>query len=213
MIQTNLLIDFGEIFSNLWNSMGIAQGTWQNYVMLLISFLLMYLAIVKKYEPMLLLPIAFGMFLINIPGAEKILWGTYPEGVEETYDNTVNRGLLWYLYFGVDKVIYPPLIFLGIGAMTDFGPLIANPKSMLIGAGAQLGIFIALFGGIVGMLVASRGKGLCWPYALMQYGMNSNKSEDLLAGNYPSFFAACLVWLVLLFLVARQLLSCRDVRS
>ncbi len=149
MIQTNLLIDFGEIFSNLWNSMGIAQGTWQNYVMLLISFLLMYLAIVKKYEPMLLLPIAFGMFLINIPGAEKILWGTYPEGVEETYDNTVNRGLLWYLYFGVDKVIYPPLIFLGIGAMTDFGPLIANPKSMLIGAGAQLGIFIALFGALL----------------------------------------------------------------
>lgn len=149
MIQTNLLIDFGEIFSNLWNSMGIAQGTWQNYVMLLISFLLMYLAIVKKYEPMLLLPIAFGMFLINIPGAEKILWGTYPEGVEETYDNTVNRGLLWYLYFGVDKVIYPPLIFLGIGAMTDFGPLIANPKSMLIGAGAQLGIFLALFGALL----------------------------------------------------------------
>ena len=149
MIQTNLLIDFGGIFTSLWDSMGIAQGTWQNYVMLLISFLLMYLAVVKKYEPMLLLPIAFGMFLINIPGAEKVLWGTYPEGVEETYDNTVNRGLLWYLYYGVDKVIYPPLIFLGIGAMTDFGPLIANPKSMLIGAGAQLGIFIALFGALL----------------------------------------------------------------
>lgn len=149
MIQTNLLIDFGGIFMSLWDSMGIAQGTWQNYVMLLISFLLMYLAVVKKYEPMLLLPIAFGMFLINIPGAEKVLWGTYPEGVEETYDNTVNRGLLWYLYYGVDKVIYPPLIFLGIGAMTDFGPLIANPKSMLIGAGAQLGIFIALFGALL----------------------------------------------------------------
>ncbi len=148
-MQNQLLIDFGEIFSNLWSSMGLSQGTWQNYVMLLISFVLMYLAIVKKYEPMLLLPIAFGMFLINIPGAEKILWGTYPEGVEHTYDNTENRGLLWYLYFGVDKVIYPPLIFLGIGAMTDFGPLIANPKSMLIGAGAQLGIFIALFGAVL----------------------------------------------------------------
>lgn len=148
-MQTNLLIDIGEIFSNLWESMGVSQGTWQNYVMLLISFVLMYLAIVKKYEPMLLLPIAFGMFLINIPGAERILWGTYPEGVEHTYDNTENRGLLWYLYFGVDKVIYPPLIFLGIGAMTDFGPLIANPKSMLIGAGAQLGIFIALFGAVL----------------------------------------------------------------
>ncbi len=136
-MQNNLLIDFGEIFSNLWNSMGMAQGTWQNYVMLLISFVLMFLAIVKKYEPMLLLPIAFGMFLINLPGAENVLWGTYEEGVEHTYENTQNRGLLWYLYYGVDKVIYPPLIFLGIGAMTDFGPLIANPKSMLIGAGAQ----------------------------------------------------------------------------
>lgn len=148
-MQNNLLIDFGEIFSNLWNSMGMAQGTWQNYVMLLISFVLMFLAIVKKYEPMLLLPIAFGMFLINLPGAENVLWGTYEEGVEHTYEKTQNPGLLWYLYYGVDKVIYPPLIFLGIGAMTDFGPLIANPKSMLIGAGAQVGIFLALFGAVL----------------------------------------------------------------
>ena len=66
-MQINLLVDIGGIFSNLWESMGVSQGTWQNYVMLLISFVLMYLAIVKKYEPMLLLPIAFGMFLINIP--------------------------------------------------------------------------------------------------------------------------------------------------
>ncbi len=149
-MQTNILaLDVGKIFSDLWNSMGISQGGWQNYVMLAISFLLMYLAIVKKAEPMLLLPIAFGMFLINLPGAEKILWGTYPEGVEHNFDNTENRGLLWYLYFGVDKVIYPPLIFLGIGAMTDFGPLIANTKSMLIGAGAQFGIFVALFGAVL----------------------------------------------------------------
>ncbi len=69
--------------------------------------------------------------------------------MEHTYENTQNRGLLWYLYYGVDKVIYPPLIFLGIGAMTDFGPLIANPKSMLIGAGAQVGIFLALFGAVL----------------------------------------------------------------
>ncbi len=84
------------------------------------------------------------MFLINIPGAEKVLWGVHPEG-DSSFEavEPSSRGLLWYLYFGVDKVIYPPLIFLGIGAMTDFGPLIANPKSMLIGAGAQLGIFIA----------------------------------------------------------------------
>lgn len=147
-MQQSLLVDFGEIFGNLYESMGFVQGNWQNYVMLLISFVLMYLAIVRKFEPMLLLPIAFGMFLINIPGAEAVLWGTHPTDpvtgvVDSSYDAVENRGLLWYLYFGVDKVIYPPLIFLGIGAMTDFGPLIANPKSMLIGAGAQLGIFVA----------------------------------------------------------------------
>ena len=131
--------------------MGLAQGTWQNYVMLLISFVLMYLAIVKKYEPLLLLPIAFGMFLINIPGAEGVVWGKYPEGAEHTYENVIeeSRGLLWYLYFGVEHVIYPPLIFLGIGAMTDFGPLIANPKSMLIGAAAQLGVFLTLIGAVL----------------------------------------------------------------
>lgn len=146
-MHQSLLVNFGEIFGNLYESMGFVQGNWQNYVMLLISFVLMYLAIVRKFEPMLLLPIAFGMFLINIPGAEEVLWGKYPTdeagNVLTGYDDVTDRGLLWYLYFGVDKVIYPPLIFLGIGAMTDFGPLIANPKSMLIGAGAQLGIFVA----------------------------------------------------------------------
>ena len=150
-MQNLLALDIGKIFSDLWESMGFLQGTWQNYVMLLLACVLFILAIVKKFEPMLLLPIAFGMFLINIPGAEAVLWGKYPEGVEHTYDAVIadSRGLLWYLFFGVEKVIYPPLIFLGIGAMTDFGPLIANPKSMLIGAGAQLGIFIALFGAIL----------------------------------------------------------------
>ncbi|MDE7453584.1 MAG: sodium ion-translocating decarboxylase subunit beta, partial [Clostridia bacterium] len=118
-MQQSLLINFGEIFGNLYESMGFVQGDWQNYVMLLISFVLMYLAIVRKFEPMLLLPIAFGMFLINIPGAEGVLWGTHPEG-DTAYDHVENRGLLWYLYFGVDKVIYPPLIFLGLGAMPDF---------------------------------------------------------------------------------------------
>ncbi len=147
-MQNLLALDIGKIFSDLWESMGLSQGTWQNYVMLAISFVLMFLAIVKKFEPMLLLPIAFGMFLINIPGAEKVLWGTYTDEAH-TYDLVENRGLLWYLYYGVDKVIYPPLIFLGIGAMTDFGPLIANPKSMLIGAGAQLGVFVALFGAML----------------------------------------------------------------
>lgn len=137
------------MFVNLWESSGLAKGDWTNYVMILISFLLMYLAIVKKYEPLLLLPIAFGMFLINLPGAYDILWGTYAEGAEHTYENVQNPGLLWYLFYGVQNVIYPPLIFLGIGAMTDFGPLISNPKSMLIGAAAQLGIFLTLIGAVV----------------------------------------------------------------
>ncbi len=88
MLQSG--IDFGKIFENLYESMGFVQGNWQNYVMLLISFVLMYLAIVKNFEPMLLLPIAFGMFLINIPGAEKVLWGTHPEG-DNSYEAVTNR--------------------------------------------------------------------------------------------------------------------------
>lgn len=138
----NLLVDVGSMFVNLWESSGLANGAWENYVMLLVSFVLMYLAIVKKFEPLLLLPIAFGMFLINLPGAHDILWGIQGEGV--AFDDVENKGLLWYLFYGVDKVIYPPLIFLGIGAMTDFGPLISNPKSMILGAAAQLGVFLTL---------------------------------------------------------------------
>lgn len=150
MMLNNLLMDIGSVFTGLWESSGLANGSWENYVMLLISFVLFYLAIVKKFEPLLLLPIAFGMFLINLPGAYNILWGTYPEteGSMHTYENVQNRGLLWYLFYGVQNVIYPPLIFLGIGAMTDFGPLISNPKSMLIGAAAQLGIFLTLIGAV-----------------------------------------------------------------
>jgi oxaloacetate decarboxylase beta subunit len=152
-MQTNLLSVFtelGEMFVNLGRSTGFANGTWQNYVMLLVSFVLFYLAIVKKFEPLLLLPIAFGMFLINLPGAYDILWGKYA-GEAHGYNDVIpeSRGLLWYLFYGVQNVIYPPLIFLGIGAMTDFGPLISNPKSMIIGAAAQFGIFLTLFGAIV----------------------------------------------------------------
>ena len=143
----NLLVTIGEMFQNLVGGFGFMEGSWENYVMLVISFVLMYLAIVKKFEPLLLLPIAFGMFLINIPGAYDVIWGTYPDG-SHAYEDVQNKGLLWYLFFGVQNVIYPPLIFLGIGAMTDFGPLISNPKSMLIGAAAQLGIFLTLIGAI-----------------------------------------------------------------
>ena len=148
MVLNNLLANIGDMFRGLWESSGLYSGTWQNYVMIAISFVLMYLAIVKKFEPLLLLPIAFGMFLINLPGAYNILWGTYAEGAAHTYENVETKGLLWYLFFGVQNVIYPPLIFLGIGAMTDFGPLISNPKSMLIGAAAQLGIFLTLIGAV-----------------------------------------------------------------
>ncbi len=144
--MTQNLLGVGEMFTRLWESSGLANGSWENYVMLLISFVLMYLAIVKKFEPLLLLPIAFGMFLINLPGAHDILWGDAHSYYEVSKDS---RGLLWYLFYGVEEVIYPPLIFLGIGAMTDFGPLISNPKSMLIGAAAQLGIFLTLIGAVV----------------------------------------------------------------
>ncbi len=150
----NLLVDLGSMFANLWKSSGLGSGaSWQNYVMILVSFVLMYLAIVKKFEPLLLLPIAFGMFLINLPGAYSVVWGSYPVDeagnvISTAYEDIENPGLLWYLFYGVQNVIYPPLIFLGIGAMTDFGPLISNPKSMLIGASAQLGIFLTLIAAI-----------------------------------------------------------------
>lgn len=135
----------GDMFTGLWEESGLAQGDWSNYVMIAVSLVLMYLAIVKKFEPLLLLPIAFGMFIINIPGASEVVWGK----TDENGNLTGDRGLLGYLYYGVEYVIYPPLIFLGIGAMTDFGPLIANPKSMLIGAAAQLGVFLTFFGAVV----------------------------------------------------------------
>lgn len=110
---------------------------WQNLLMILLSFVLFYLAIKKGFEPLLLLPIAFGMLLANLPLAGlEIIKGMTPE----------EPGLTYYLYKGVEYGIYPPLIFLGIGAMTDFGPLLANPKSLLLGAAAQLGIFTTFIG-------------------------------------------------------------------
>ncbi len=288
----NLLIDIGGIFKSLGGSLGFMNGTWQNYAMLAVSFLLMYLAIVKKFEPLLLLPIAFGMFLINLPGAYSVVWGTYPDGVEissweeltkylvsenysqlriedgiwqylgndsvwraltseslaslglsevfafttngeltlvaangvsfdaisadlfkslalptefsfsegkiiyevaHTYENVQNRGLLWYLFYGVQNVIYPPLIFLGIGAMTDFGPLISNPKSMLLGAAAQLGVFLTLIAAsLIGFNLAAAASiaiigGADGPTAiyvtqkLAQYAQFNGKNTDLLS--------------------------------
>ena len=222
-ILTLLAGSFGQevkdALINLWQSTGIyslIDGTanWQNIVMVLISFILVYLAIVKKFEPLLLLPIAFGIFIVNVPGAYRILFGTKGYVVTNSLTNvevargtlsellqtfglnqqtsieqfrqilleqtvTVSgsnieylansltisteqvirdQGLFYYVYKGIDWVIFPPIIFLGIGAMTDFGPLIANPKSMLIGAAAQLGIFLTYFGArLIGFTSAEAG--------------------------------------------------------
>jgi len=124
---------FIETLENIWVTSGFANITWQQLVMIAISGVLIYLAIVKGFEPLLLLPIAFGMLLTNLPMADLML--------EEAEGKT--GGLLYYLYLGVKKGIYPSLIFLGIGAMTDFGPLIARPSSLFLGAAAQLGIYVA----------------------------------------------------------------------
>ena len=172
----NFLNDTGfkAMFVNLHKGAGSFEEFTANYgylVMLLISFILIYLAIGKGFEPLLLLPIAFGMLLTNLPGSDMfheilyagshVHWDLFggaevttefiealrEDGVAEsilstlTVGETISAGLLDYLYLGVKLGIYPCLIFLGVGAMTDFGPLIANPKSLLLGAAAQLGIF------------------------------------------------------------------------
>lgn len=117
-----------------------AQGdNYKFLIMIAIACFLLYLAIVKKYEPLLLLPIAFGMLLANLPGA----------GIMNEPTDTSNGGLLWYIFQGDELGIFPPLIFMGVGVLTDFGPLIANPKSLLLGAAAQFGIFAAFLGALL----------------------------------------------------------------
>jgi len=122
-----------DIIKEFGTSTGFASLTLKHLIMIGIACWLLYLAIKKQYEPLLLVPIAFGMLLVNLP-----LGGLMEEG-----------GVLYWLYQGVKKGIYPPLIFLGVGAMTDFGPLIANPKSILLGAAAQFGIFFTFIGAIL----------------------------------------------------------------
>ena len=141
-----------DTLRNFWETTGIAMGFQDGGValkylaMYLIIGALFYLAIWKKFEPMLLLPIAFGMLLANLPGAELIHTDWF-QSTDINYGYIVkNGGLLDLLYMGVKLGIYPSLIFMGIGAMTDFTPLIANPKSLLLGAAAQGGVFVA-FGG------------------------------------------------------------------
>ena len=137
-------------FNGFISSTGFANITWQIIVMLIVACILLYLAIVRQFEPLLLLPIAFGMLLTNLPGA-GLYDPTLFAGGHVHWDKFVNTaGLLDYLYLGVKLGIYPCIIFIGVGAMTDFGPMLANPKSLLLGAAAQLGIF-ATYLGAVGM--------------------------------------------------------------
>ena len=149
-----------EAITNFLNSTGFAKlgENPLQLVMLAVSCVLLYLAIVKKFEPLLLLPIAFGMLLTNLPGAGiyhaelfeggHVHWEMFAEGVKLANGSTEAAGLLDVLYLGVKLGVYPCLIFIGVGCMTDFGPLIANPKSFLLGAAAQFGIFAAYFGAI-----------------------------------------------------------------
>ena len=155
-------INIGDILLNLWNDSGFAAmisgfgaGGWQNLVMLIISCVLLYLAIVKKFEPLLLCGIAFGCLLTNLPGAglyNQELWDNFMNANHANYHSygeiLKHGGLLDIFYIGVKTSLYPCLIFMGVGAMTDFGPLLSNPKSLLLGAAAQLGVFAAFFGAI-----------------------------------------------------------------
>ncbi len=133
-----------QTINDFYLSTGFASITYQQVIMILVSFLLIFLAIKKGFEPLLLIPIAFGMFLTNLPMAGLMAHPEY--AADGTLKNV--GGLLHYIYQGNKLGIFPPLIFLGVGAMTDFGPLIANPKSLLLGAAAQFGIFITFFGAI-----------------------------------------------------------------
>ena len=185
-------IDFFKGLGNIVKSTGFAKsldgtgGDWRNYVMIAVACFLLYLAIVKQFEP-LLLPISFGMLLANLPAAgmmghpsftffanqaealaaaknlnkdvTDVMMRLNPATGEMGYAlQTANGGLLYYLYQGVKLGIYPPLIFMGVGAMTDFAPLIANPKSLLLGAAAQLGIFLTFLGAkLLGFTAAEAG--------------------------------------------------------
>ncbi len=135
-----------EFFRNTGIYELFSAGGWKSIVMILLSLLLLYLAIFRKFEPYLLIPIGFAMLLVNLPGSNMFVVST---NIIDGQQVTSYSGLFGYLYYGVKWGIYPSLIFLCIGATTDFGPLIANPKSMLLGAAAQVGIFLTFIGAIV----------------------------------------------------------------
>ncbi len=144
MFLTSMLSQIGETLEGVLNNTGFIQfyvqpDGYKYIIMIAVALFFIYLAIGKKFEPLLLLPIAFGMLLANLPLAELM---KSPAGES-------NGGLLWYIYQGDELGIFPPLIFMGVGALTDFGPLIANPKSLLLGAAAQFGIFAAFLGALL----------------------------------------------------------------
>ena len=164
-------VSFWDGMLAIWESTGLNNGVKEDYIMIAVACVFLYLAIVKEFEPLLLLPIAFGMLLANLPmggvmasptyttfatleeavayatANGKTVYPTLNELGQAAYQvQTANGGTLYYLYQGVKLGIYPPLIFMGVGAMTDFTPLIANPKSLLLGAAAQLGIFVTFIG-------------------------------------------------------------------
>ena len=156
------MINVGEILLNLWQGSGFnaifsgfTSGGWQNLVMLIIACVLLYMGIVKKFEPLLLVGIAFGCLLSNLPLGglyHQELWDAFMNPSSPMYHSygQIMRegGLLDIFYIGVKTSLYPCLIFMGVGAMTDFGPLLSNPKSLLLGAAAQLGVFVAFFGAV-----------------------------------------------------------------
>ncbi len=163
------MINIGEVLLNLWNSSGFAaiitgfvpDGGWQNLVMIIIACGLLYLAIVKKFEPLLLCGIAFGCLLSNLPMGglyHQELWTAFMDEASPFYHSygeiMRHGGLLDIFYIGVKTSLYPCLIFMGVGAMTDFGPLLSNPKSLLLGAAAQMGVFAAFFGAVAMNLIS-----------------------------------------------------------
>ena len=162
------MINIGEVLLNLWESSGFAYifanfsgGGWQNLVMIIIACVLLYLGIVKQFEPLLMVGIAFGCLLTNLPLGglyNQQLWTDFMTEGHANYHSygTILRegGLLDFFYIGVKTSIYPCLIFMGVGAMTDFGPLLSNPKSLLLGAAAQLGVFAAFFGAVALNLIS-----------------------------------------------------------
>ena len=153
-------MDILGTLQTLWLDSGFAgffaDGGWKNLIMIGVACVLLYLGIVKKFEPLLLVGIAFGCLLTNIPGAglyHPELWDAFLDKGSQYYHSyghiLTEGGLLDILYIGVKTGIYPSLIFMGVGAMTDFGPLLAYPKSLMLGAAAQLGVFVAFFGAIL----------------------------------------------------------------